>query len=166
MKHLLLLTAGLLAGAASPSLAQAPGVPIPRYATKSGAVYRTGEVVQLVAGTGAGGTFKYVYVPPNAWLGFPRQPLGAKWNNKQFVIKELRQPTVTPDSSARTATVAVLSTKGLDTSVDLEQAEAAGEIQRPIASVADELLKLKQLLDNGALTQSEFDTQKAKLLGR
>jgi hypothetical protein len=165
MKHVLLI-AGLLAGAVSPALAQAPGAPIPRYATKSGAIYRTGEVIQLVAGMGQGGTFKYVYIPPNAWLGFPRQPLGAKWTNKQLVIKELRQQPPTSDSSARAATVAVLSTKGLDTSVDLEEAEAAGEIQRPIASVADELLKLKQLLDAGVLTQSEFDAQKTKLLGR
>jgi hypothetical protein len=100
MKHVLLI-AGLLAGAVSPALAQAPGAPIPRYATKSGAIYRTGEVIQLVAGTGQGGTFKYVYIPPNAWLGFPRQPLGAKWTNKQLVIKELRQQPPTSDSSAR-----------------------------------------------------------------
>jgi len=31
-------------------------------------------------------------------------------------------------------------------------------------SKADELLKLKQLLDSGALTQEEFDAQKAQLL--
>lgn len=30
--------------------------------------------------------------------------------------------------------------------------------------VADELLKLKQLLDSGAITQSEYDSQKSKLL--
>jgi hypothetical protein len=34
----------------------------------------------------------------------------------------------------------------------------------PSASVADELLKLKSLLDIGALTQGEFDAQKEKLL--
>lgn len=34
----------------------------------------------------------------------------------------------------------------------------------PAASVADELLKLKSLLDAGVLTQAEFDTQKAKIL--
>lgn len=32
-------------------------------------------------------------------------------------------------------------------------------------SVADEIIKLKNLLDCGALTQEEFDTQKKKLLG-
>lgn len=31
-------------------------------------------------------------------------------------------------------------------------------------SVADELMKLKSLLDSGVLTQSEFDEQKAKLI--
>ena len=34
----------------------------------------------------------------------------------------------------------------------------------PATSVADELLKLKSLLDAGAITQAEFDAQKAKLL--
>ena len=33
------------------------------------------------------------------------------------------------------------------------------------ASAADELLKFKQLLDMGVITQSEFDAQKRKLLG-
>ena len=31
-------------------------------------------------------------------------------------------------------------------------------------SVADELLKLKSLLDEGIITEDEFDKQKAKLL--
>lgn len=33
-------------------------------------------------------------------------------------------------------------------------------------SVADELLKLKQLLDMGVLSQEEFDEQKNKLLNK
>ncbi|MBX2907219.1 MAG: SHOCT domain-containing protein [Taibaiella sp.] len=33
-------------------------------------------------------------------------------------------------------------------------------------SVADELRKLKQLLDDGIVTQDEFDTQKSRLLNR
>jgi len=31
--------------------------------------------------------------------------------------------------------------------------------------VADELIKLKKLLDNGSITQAEYDAQKKKLLG-
>ena len=35
----------------------------------------------------------------------------------------------------------------------------------PQPSIADELLKFKQLLDMGVITQAEFDAQKKKLLG-
>jgi len=41
------------------------------------------------------------------------------------------------------------------------QAPAAAPAQDPY----DELMKLKGLLDAGALTQQEFDAQKAKILG-
>ena len=36
----------------------------------------------------------------------------------------------------------------------------------PQLSVADELLKLKQLLDNDAITKMEYEEQKARILGR
>ncbi len=39
-------------------------------------------------------------------------------------------------------------------------------VAKPVQSVADELKKLKELLDSGALTQSEFDAQKKKLLSQ
>lgn len=37
--------------------------------------------------------------------------------------------------------------------------------EQALTSVADELKKFKDLLDSGAITQSEYDTQKKKLLG-
>jgi hypothetical protein len=40
------------------------------------------------------------------------------------------------------------------------------EDQKLPISVADELKKLKELLDAGVLTQEEFDAQKKKLLGQ
>ena len=44
--------------------------------------------------------------------------------------------------------------------------EASSEIiqEQPSGSVADELLKFKQLLDMGAITQEEYEAQKDKLL--
>lgn len=48
---------------------------------------------------------------------------------------------------------------------DAEQQKNAPVVSTPAASVADELLKLKSLLDAGVLTQEEFDAQKAKVLG-
>ena len=53
---------------------------------------------------------------------------------------------------------------GLDTFLDfclLNKSENNTEVT---TSVADELLKYKQLLDAGAITQEEFDAQKQKLL--
>ena len=57
---------------------------------------------------------------------------------------------------------------------DLEGAINSGEItalnsipftpSKVVNSVADELIKLKKLLDTGVLTQQEFDDQKKKLL--
>ncbi len=62
--------------------------------------------------------------------------------------------------------------------VELDNAIEAGEIlppaefrqfttsSKPATSVADEIFKLKQLLDAGALTQAEYDAQKKKLLNQ
>ena len=36
--------------------------------------------------------------------------------------------------------------------------------QTPVISIADEILKLKKLLDDGVLTKEEFETQKKKIL--
>lgn len=57
--------------------------------------------------------------------------------------------------------------------LNADSAEESGEIKTTnnqkkatptSGGVADELLKLKGLLDSGVITQAEFDTQKAKLL--
>lgn len=48
--------------------------------------------------------------------------------------------------------------------VSAEKKEDGSEEKKQMFSVADELLKFKQLLDMGVLTQEEFDTQKQKLL--
>ena len=46
---------------------------------------------------------------------------------------------------------------------DSQTAPVAGSV--PVASAADELMKYKQLLDAGAITQEEFDAKKKQLLG-
>jgi hypothetical protein len=48
--------------------------------------------------------------------------------------------------------------------VELRQAPSTTVVKE--VDVADQLLKLSQLRDQGILTQDEFDAQKAKLLGR
>ena len=45
-----------------------------------------------------------------------------------------------------------------------ETAQPESKAATPVASVADELLKLKKLMDEGILTKEEFEAQKKKLL--
>ncbi|MCL2588372.1 MAG: SHOCT domain-containing protein [Oscillospiraceae bacterium] len=45
------------------------------------------------------------------------------------------------------------------------QTNAATPVSTPQISIADELVKLKALVDDGILTQEEFDRKKSKLLG-
>lgn len=47
----------------------------------------------------------------------------------------------------------------------LQELISNGETGQNRVTVADELMKLKQLLDDGALTKREYDTQKQRLLG-
>ena len=50
--------------------------------------------------------------------------------------------------------------------VELEQQKSAPTtVQTSSPSVADEIMKFKQLLDCGAITQEEFNAKKKQLLG-
>lgn len=48
---------------------------------------------------------------------------------------------------------------------DSQDVAAASSQHHPIASTADELMKFKQLLDAGAITQEEYEAKKKQLLG-
>lgn len=55
---------------------------------------------------------------------------------------------------------------GLDSFLDSCLLSNASKASEPTLNVADELLKFKQLLDAGLITQAEFDAQKQKLLNQ
>jgi hypothetical protein len=171
----LLLAGLLLAGA--PALAQIPGTSVPTYTTKLGTTFQKGDTLHLAMGKADNGSYRYAYLPANGWIGTPQTQLGSSWNNLNPVVKDIRVQKTVRNMSPRT--VAVIGTGGINACVDLESAEGAGEIitrnnqqkaapvsSAALVSVADELLKLKKLLDAGAITQAEFDAQKAKLLSR
>lgn len=154
--------------------AQIGGKAIPEYKTRMGTVFHPGDTLHLGLGTDLRGSFKYITIPANVFISPVPTPLSAVGANQRTVIKEIRLQTFNKRVGPRT--VAVVNFGGFNDAVDLDAAEEAGEIRtinnKPKAtapaaasvSVADELMKLKGLLDAKVITQEEFDAQKAKLL--
>ena len=66
-------------------------------------------------------------------------------------------------NTAQTSAQSCLS--ALQIITDINNADAAPAVAAPSFSVADELFKFKKLLDDGAVTQEEYDTMKKQLLG-
>jgi hypothetical protein len=69
-------------------------------------------------------------------------------------------------SNTRKGTTEVLKKTIVTTSETSTQAivSAVDGSKKPGVSVADELKKMKELLDSGVITQAEYDNQKARLL--
>jgi len=116
-------------------------------------------------------------VPANLFTGRHEQPFTSRLSGLSLRVKDGRVPH---DRTSGDKTVAVVQTAHRNGCVDLNAAEAAGEIvpARPRAAVsaaaptgaapplstADERRKLQQLYDQKILTQPEYAAQKAKLL--
>jgi hypothetical protein len=145
-----------------------PGKSISEYTTKLGTVIHVGDTLVFARGLREDGTFRYATIPP-AMLAPEGMGLPSSWNNKKAVVKDIRE--VSTKKSLNKRITVVFKAGVYNAQLDADSAEGAGEIvtaknQKPVspaASIADELLKLKSLLDSGAITREEFDTQKAKL---
>jgi hypothetical protein len=174
----LLYTLGILLFLSTYVQAQIAGKSVLEYTTKMGTAFHKGDTIFFAMGTTDGGAYRYAYVPANFLLSTPESHYGSAFNNNRLVIKDIRVQAANKRMAPRT--VAVVSPGGINGCVDLESAESAGEIttknnrksaapvaaQAPASSVADELVKLKGLLDSGVITKAEFDQQKAKLLSK
>lgn len=177
MKTLLLSVAITLATAAA---AQIPGTRIDGPLKISDQIsVKEGDTLKI--GTGSNsvhGNFRFIYTPANAWLGSPEESLDRSFTGKIGVIKTFKKWT---HKKSGEKTFTVINLGGLNTVVELDAAIQAGEIVaingKPIkpattstqpgtGSVADELKKLKELLDQGILTKEEFEAAKKKLLNQ
>lgn len=148
------------------------------YKASNGKTYHIGDTVKVALGSMPDGNFKYILASQPSFLP-PRRnsnDLSARRDlaHTNAVIKKIKTGSRLTDNGNKT----ILVVKGnglLNFDIWIEEAIAACEVTPcvttnssatvPAASVADELLKLKKLLDAGALTQDEFNTQKKKLLG-
>jgi hypothetical protein len=151
---------------------------------------KPGDTIFLGRGSDRRGAFEYVYQPPNAWVGTPEESLARNFANTRSVIKHFKNQK---SKRAGEKVVAVVNFGGFNCVADLEPAIEAGEIlainghnfnEKPVAvkevnqpttqvnvqqqstSKADELKKLKELLDSGVLSQDEYNTEKKKLLDK
>lgn len=142
-----------------------------------------GDTLQLGKGSMPNKGFSFIYQSPAAYGGGTsidgtiRRNLASAWTNRMVRIKELF-----PYGTNKTGFLVFAKIGVNDVGnywIELDNAIDAGEVlppkeyrketsatQQKTVSVADELLKFKQLLDAGAINQSEYDIQKKRLLNQ
>jgi len=150
--------------------------------TSSGYRAVAGTDIKLGNGTLPNGDFKYVTTSRGPMIGpsDPRrrpEPAGISWAGHMFHIKRFHKD----GNSKRGYTYfLVLGAGGLVNFLcDVENAIASGELVVPdeyrpktaqagVAPVSpvDQLKKLKDLLDAGAINQNEYDSAKKKILAK
>jgi hypothetical protein len=162
----LLLLSGLLVSTAAQ--AQIIGRPIKTYTTRMGTPLHIGDTIAFARGQRENGSFKYASIAVQAFH-LTEESLPATWNYRKAVIKQLREMPYKTGSVVTT----VFKSGAFNAALNADAAEESGEIKTANnqkkatptnGGVADELIKLKSLLDAGTITQAEFDAQKAKLL--
>jgi hypothetical protein len=150
------------------------------YKATNGVTYHLNDTVRLGIGSAADGSFRYVEdrglalpAPPGQGLGPNRAPMGhglpKAYANGGVILKSIRVTRLNGVSKY----IFMVNTGSLFRySLSIDDAISACEVKPCIQnivpqvnSVADEILKLKKLLDEGAITQAEYDAQKKKLLG-
>jgi len=156
---------------------------IKEYKATNGVTYHLNDTVRLGKGSKADGSFLYV---EDRGLSLPRpgpagnsrggggRGLTKDFANAAVIVKSIRTVPVNGVDKY----LFMVNPGGLFRySMFIDDAIAACEVKpcatpdtpntsRPVPSVADEIKKLKQLLDSGALTQAEYDSQKKKLLNQ
>ena len=146
------------------------------YRASNGITYHPGDTIKVGLGSMPDGNFKYIQI--NQLLPGPPDPrrsnsLSARkdMSGSGYVIKKIQNVR---QMAGGEKTVITVRTGGLPTcDIWIEEAIAACEVtpcnnskSAPANSVADEILKLKKLLDAGAINQAEYDAQKKKLLAQ
>lgn len=146
------------------------------YTASNGKTYKVGDTVKVALGSMPDGNFKYVQVSPPLLAPPTRNSnsLSARkdFANTNVIIRKIKKSAQLSGSEKIVFNVKV---RGIITyDIWIEEAISACEVTPCAAkntniatgSVADELLKLKSLLDAGAITTDEFNAQKKKLLAQ
>ncbi|UFH52515.1 SHOCT domain-containing protein [Spirosoma sp. KNUC1025] len=150
-----------------------------------GWVIKTGDTLQLGRGSMFDKAFAFIYVNPQSFFSANdyngrkvKEYLPSLYADKRVVIKDIK--SIGTKRSGYTAVI-IGSVGGIKRyMIEIDNAIEAGELlppvefrqaysqpsQPPSFSVADELIKLKKLMDEGVLSKDEFEAQKKKLLNQ
>lgn len=144
---------------------------LPSYSTEGRMEFKVGDEIELGYGAMADKSFVTIFTSPYSIKG--NKNLGAEWARHKFKIKEIRQYGKLLDFR----TYLVIGSIQIENYfIDIEHSIINGEVVIPDrykdrfrfqfeqSSIADELIKLKQLLNDSLLTKEEFDLIKIKLL--
>ncbi len=144
---------------------------VTQYKASNGVTYHLNDTVKLGRGTKPDGSF--LYFEDHGIIPNPRsvRNLPKEFANAGAIIKSIRKTTI---SGVDKYLFSVNPGGPIRYTVFIDDAIAACEIvpcasttnTKPVASVADEIKKLKELLDSGAITKPEYDAQKKKLLNQ
>ncbi|MGZ3846114.1 MAG: SHOCT domain-containing protein [Flavisolibacter sp.] len=162
------------------SFAQALGFgkKLTEYKASNGRTYHIGDTIKLAQGSAPNGTFRYVQY--GGWLTFFQNDEGADTHNLErgmsgygAVIKKIHS-----FKAHGIDKIVIAVSIGVGTNCDLWIEDAiesceiidckGNKVQATIVTQSDDqfdkLKKLKALLDSGAITKTEYDEQKKKLL--
>jgi hypothetical protein len=145
------------------------------YKATNGVTYHLNDTVRLGKGSASNGSFLYIQergIPPLPGPGSsPTHNLPKAFTNGGVVVKNIKKS----NRNGIDKYVLVVDAGGVFRfSLYIDDAILACEVipcqtaatkQPSPTYVADEIKKLKELLDAGTITQAEFDVQKKKLLG-
>lgn len=147
------------------------GTSVNEYKASNGVTYHINDTLRLGHGTKADGSF--LYFEDHGLIPNPRSArnLPKEFANAGAVIKSIRKTKVNgidkymfgvnPGGPMR---YTVFVDDAID-ACEVKPCKTTDVVPASAGSVADEIKKLKALLDSGAITQKEYDAQKKKLLG-
>ena len=143
------------------------------YTASNGINYKVGDILWLGKGSGVNGQFEYVKI--GGWakkLSSTPMKLSYKNENRPFTIKKIFKYR---SEKWKSVHLTLGSDSSTNYTMDLDNAISNGEVRQSIEKrdtdqlknydKYDRIAKLKKLLDDGALTKDEYESEKGKLLG-